>query len=99
MIGLEQLVATINRLIADAITRELERRGVTPDRPQYVTVAEYARARNISEKTVRVAIAEHRLEVLRVGRAVRIPANAVIARRSGRGNARALTVLMGGKNK
>lgn len=91
MIDLEHMIEQVVRRVL------AEERTVPP--PDLVTVAEYARVRSISEKTVRVAIAEHRLDVLRIGRAVRIPANAEIARRRGVGNARALTVLMGGGGK
>lgn len=48
---------------------------------QFVTVAAYATQRALGKSTVRRAIREGRLAVERIGRAVRIPADAVIARR------------------
>lgn len=47
--------------------------------PDFVTVAEYARRRSISESTVRAAVREGRLPAERIGRAVRVPADVRIA--------------------
>lgn len=46
---------------------------------ELVTVAKYAERCSISQSTVRAAIADGRLEAVKIGRAVRIPANATIA--------------------
>lgn len=45
---------------------------------QYVTVAAYAKAHSLSQSTVRVRIREERLDAIRVGRAVRVRADASI---------------------
>lgn len=47
---------------------------------ELVTVAKYAERCSISKSTVRAAIADGRLDAVKIGRAVRIPANATIAR-------------------
>jgi len=69
------------RELVRSILRE-ELAAATPTTPDHVTVAEYARARSISESTVRVAIREGRLEVVRIGRAVRVPRDAAIGKRA-----------------
>lgn len=51
---------------------------------QHITIAEYAKRWNISPSTVRAAIRDGRLAADRIGRAVRIAANAKIAGRSPR---------------
>lgn len=56
---------------------DLTGREAPPSR--HLTVAAFAASRSIGKSTVRRAIREHRLEVVRVGRAVRVPADAVIA--------------------
>jgi hypothetical protein len=65
------LEATIRAIVRDEIAR------ATPD-ASLVTVAAYAASRSISESTVRAAIREGRLAVIRygrTGRAVRIKAS------------------------
>jgi hypothetical protein len=47
---------------------------------QYVTVAAYAKAHSLSQSTVRVHIREDRLDAIRVGRAVRVRADASTGR-------------------
>lgn len=47
---------------------------------QHVTVAAYAKAHSLSQSTVRVHIREGRLDAIRVGRAVRVRADASIGR-------------------
>ena len=49
----------------------------------YTTVAGFAKARAISASTVREAIREGRLPAMRIGRAVRVPADATITPRNG----------------
>jgi excisionase family DNA binding protein len=72
--------AMLRPMIAELVREELAkaRPGASPD---LVTVAEYARRRSISPSTVRHAIAEHRLQVTRIGRAVRVRADAEIGQR------------------
>ena len=92
MIDLEQL-------IADAVARELDKRGIRPsnDVPEHLTVAEYARRWSLAESTVREAIREKRLVVTRVGRLIRIAADAKIAKKSNDGaTERARLLLLGG---
>ncbi len=62
MIDLEQL-------IRDAITAELDRRGIKPanDASEHLTVAAYAQRYSISERTVRDAVKEKRLDHVRIG--------------------------------
>jgi excisionase family DNA binding protein len=77
------LEAVVARLVRAEVDRRLAELGVTgapPAWPALVTVAAYAAARSISPATVRAAIREGRLEAHRIGRAVRVPAAAEIAR-------------------
>jgi excisionase family DNA binding protein len=70
------------RALVQALRDELAKqtKPANDDAPTYVTPAEYARARSISESTVRAAIREKRLEHIRIGRAVRIPTGATIGK-------------------
>lgn len=52
-----------------------------PPEAKLVTVAAYAAQHSLGNSTVRRAIREGRLAVQRIGRSVRIPADAVIANR------------------
>lgn len=92
MIDLEQL-------IRDAITAELDRRGIKPanDASEHLTVAAYAQRYSISERTVRDAIREGRLEHMRIGRAVRVVAGARIGPRVDAVTERARLTLLKGK--
>lgn len=63
------------RALVDALRKELQPANTND---AHITVAEYAARRSISESTVRIAIREKRLPCLRVGRAVRVPADAEI---------------------
>lgn len=67
------LEAYIRRLIREELVAH-DARSVT----EYVTVRKYARRRGLWVTAVRKAIAERRLAVTRIGRAVRIPAEAMI---------------------
>lgn len=70
MTDLEQAIERIvRRVLAD----------LKPANDSHITVAEFASRRSISESTVRIAIREKRLPCLRVGRAVRVPADAEIS--------------------
>jgi excisionase family DNA binding protein len=70
---------TIEQTIEAIVRRVLAERDSQPANDAHVTVAEYARRRSISESTVRQAIRANRLPCLRVGRAVRVPADEEIA--------------------
>jgi excisionase family DNA binding protein len=69
-------------LVREVVREELAKRQ-TPSGPELITAAEFARRRSISKSTVRAAIREGRLEVTRIGRAVRIAADAQIGRPGG----------------
>lgn len=96
MSDLEQLIRQIVRdVVRDELAKQKPANDVAPD---LVTVAEYARARSISESTVRQAIRDGRLAVERIGRAVRIPADATIRAAATTANEQAVLKLMrGGK--
>lgn len=63
-----------------ALIRDELAKTPQPARADAVTAAEYARRRSISVSTVRAAIREGRLEAVKIGRAVRISANAEIGK-------------------
>jgi excisionase family DNA binding protein len=94
-------VIDLEKLIADAVAAELDRRGIhakPANDVETITVAAYCERYSISESTVRVAIREGRLEHIRIGRAVRIPPNAKIAKRESDATTKARLILMrGGK--
>ncbi len=69
--SLEEVVRRIVRSEVAAALAEGKPAGL-------VTVAEFAQQRSISPSTVRVAIREHRLDVTRIGRAVRVATDATI---------------------
>jgi excisionase family DNA binding protein len=77
------LDGALRAMIAEVVREEfavlLAQLQPTPA-PNLVTVDEYARRRSISVSTVRAAIREGRLPIERIGRAVRVPADASIAR-------------------
>jgi excisionase family DNA binding protein len=66
-----------------------------PANDTHLTVAEYARRWSLSTSTVRIAIREKRLPCVRVGRAVRVPSEAKIARPVKTTAARADAKLLG----
>lgn len=92
MSGVEQ---SIEDLVRRIVREELERLGHAATPRRYITVALYAAARSISESTVRQAIARGALPTKRIGRAVRVDADAEIAprERSTSATERALTRL------
>jgi hypothetical protein len=67
---------SIEDLIRSIVRDELAKAS---PRTEHVTVADYAKSRSISVSTVRVAVRENRLAHIRIGRAVRVLANAEIA--------------------
>lgn len=69
----------LRALVAELVREELAKVRA-PEEPDLVTVAAFARRRSISEGTVRAAIKDGRLAATRFGRAVRIAADAQIAR-------------------
>ncbi len=71
----EQIMALVDRRIA-----ELGLKPANDPAPQLVTIAAYAKARSISESTVRRAIREHRLPAVKIGAAVRVRAADEIGR-------------------
>lgn len=80
MIALDAAIrALLTEVVREVVREELakERR---PTMPELVSVDEYAHRRSISVSTVRAAIREGRLCVERIGRAVRVPAEATIGR-------------------
>ncbi len=96
MSDLEEL---IRRLVRDELAKQ---KPVNDPPPAYVTVAQYAAARSISESTVRQAIADRRLDSVLIGRARRIPVDAKIGKRAASADhpdgftERARLVLLGG---
>ena len=63
----------------EAIVRRVVREELAAAKPQaLVTIAAYAAAHSISTSTVRAAIREGRLSATRIGRAIRINAEAAI---------------------
>jgi excisionase family DNA binding protein len=90
------LEAALRPIVAKLVADELAKHRPAND-GEHLTVAEYARRLSVSERTVRDAIRESRLEHQRIGRAVRIPAGARIGPRVDAATARARLVLLGGK--
>lgn len=78
MIG-NAFAADLEAAVRAVVRDELERRAGGAG-AELVTVAAYAGRRSISKSTVRAAIADGRLEAVKIGRSVRIPANAAIER-------------------
>jgi len=75
------LDVVLRELVAELVRAELDKRqalAAATAAPELITAAEYARRYSISISTVRAAIREHRLDVTRIGRAVRIAADATI---------------------
>jgi excisionase family DNA binding protein len=69
----------LREMIREVVQEEIAKAGGAAG-GELVTVAKYAERCSISQSTVRAAIADGRLEAVKIGRAVRIPANATIAR-------------------
>jgi excisionase family DNA binding protein len=78
-LDLEAVVNAFADLVAERVARRL---GEPQRAARPMTVAEYAAARGIAQSTVRRAIREHRLDITRAGRAVRIAPDAVIRARA-----------------
>lgn len=74
---MSDLEDTIRRIIRDELSKHAKPAN---DETEQLTVAEYARRWSLGQSTVRAAIREKRLECIRVGRAVRIPSGARIAK-------------------
>ncbi len=96
MSGIEQ---NLREMIRKIVREEIEAVDSTkPGQLGQLTVADYAKKWSISTSTVRQAIREKRLKATRIGRAVRIAADATIGARAGTANERAiLTLMRGGK--
>ena len=72
----------IEQLVRRVVHEELAAQAAKPA-AQHVTVADYAKTWSIGGSTVRRAIREGRLPAIHIGRAVRIPADVEIGKRSG----------------
>jgi excisionase family DNA binding protein len=71
----------IREIVRSEVRAEVERViAIGPAQPTHVSVTEYAAARSISVSTVRNAIRAGRLPAIRIGTAVRVPAEAEIGR-------------------
>lgn len=73
----------LRALIAEVVREEVRHAladATKPTSSHLNTVKAYSSARSISVSTVRAAIREGRLPAVRVGRAVRIPADAELSR-------------------
>lgn len=90
-------MSDLDAMIRAIVAEELARYKQAANDPDMLTVAKYAQRWSLSESTVRGAIREKRLEHVRIGRAVRIPATARIAPPQTDTTRRALEVLGGGK--
>jgi excisionase family DNA binding protein len=91
-------VSDLEDMVRRIVRDELAKQTPANEEREWLSVADYARKWSVSQSTVRDACREKRLEFERVGRAVRIPANAKIAReRVDEVEARARLVLLGGK--
>lgn len=90
-------VVTIEDLIRSIVRDELAKTKPANDDQtgEHLTVAAFARRLSISERTVRDAIRERRLEHVRIGRSVRIPAVARIEPRVDEATKRARLTLLG----
>jgi excisionase family DNA binding protein len=86
---------TIEDLIRAVVREELAKAKPANDSNEHLTVATYAARLSISERTVRDAIRESRLEHVRIGRSVRIPAGAKIERKVDEATKRARLALLG----
>ncbi len=74
----EANVTDLEQIIRSIVREELGKKAPANDTPDRLTVTEYARRWSISETTVRHAIRDKRLVCIRIGRAVRIPADAQV---------------------
>lgn len=84
------------RTLVESIVRDELAKHKQPANDHALTVADYANRYSIAQSTVRVAIREQRLAVIRIGRAVRIPGEARISPPVDANTARArLTLLRG----
>jgi excisionase family DNA binding protein len=73
----EALEAVIESVVRRVVREELAAARAAPA-DELVTMATFARQRSISESTVRAAIRAGRLPAMKIGRAVRVRANAQI---------------------
>jgi excisionase family DNA binding protein len=91
------LEAALRPIVAKLVADELAKQKPVANDGECLTVSEFARRLSVSERTVRDAIKEGRLEHQRIGRAVRIPTAAKIEPRIDKVTERARLVLLGGK--
>jgi excisionase family DNA binding protein len=85
----------LEQRIREIVREELAKAKPANDDGDHLTVATYAARLAVSERTVRDAIRDGRLEHVRIGRAVRIPAAAKISPRVEAATARARLALLG----
>lgn len=85
----------LEQLVERVVRKVLAEKPANDATPELVTVAAYASRLSVSERTVRDAIRDGRLEHVRIGRAVRIPAAAKISPRVEAATARARLALLG----
>lgn len=96
-----ELEQQLRRLVREEVRAALAESSGGPI-AKHLTVKAYAAARSIAESTVRAAIREGRLPSIRIGRAVRVPADAAIGPSASRANEataraeRALGIMRGG---
>lgn len=91
---MSDVLDSLRAFIAAAVRDELAKARPAND-VDHLTVAAYARRYSISERTVRDAIRDQRLEHVRIGRSVRIPAQAQISARVDVVTGRARLKLLG----
>jgi excisionase family DNA binding protein len=88
-------VSDLEAMIRAIVRDELAKAKPPANDGEHLTVAAYAARLSISERTVRDAIRDGRLDHARIGRAVRIPAGAKIAPRVDAVTQRARLALLG----
>jgi excisionase family DNA binding protein len=97
--AIEQLLAEVQALRAELAESRAERRTA------YVTIVDFARSHDLGVSTVRAAIRDGRLAATKIGRSVRIAADAVIGKPVRAGEAtsaaarreRVLAIVRGGR--
>jgi len=75
----QALEALVERVVRQVVREELAAMRDAPA-DELVTMATFARQRSISESTVRAAIRDGRLPAVKIGRAVRVRADAQIGK-------------------
>lgn len=94
---MSDVLDSLRAFVASVVRDELAK--AKPANDAHLTVAQYAQRYSISERTVRDAIRDRRLEHVRIGRSVRVPASAQIAPRIDEVTQRARLMLMKGRGR